>query len=130
MSPEYHPLNIRYSNTSNLFYSLFSCCIHPYVDVTYTLVLKRQPGYYVYNIIMPSLVITLFALFIFAFPEATGERIGLAIQCFLTVCILTMMVGDLIPIDSNVTPLLGSFMLSSMVMMTMSISKYGKLDLY
>ena len=90
------------------------------------MVLKRQAGYYVFNIIVPSLVLTFFALFIFAYPETTGERMGLAIQCFLTISILTMMVSDLMPIDSNVTPLLATFMLICITAMTASIGKHHR----
>ena len=77
-----------------------------------------------FNVIIPTLILTFYALFIFAFPEETGERNGLAMDCFLTISILMMMVSDMMPIDSNVTPLLGVFMLASLISITFSICKY------
>jgi Neurotransmitter-gated ion-channel transmembrane region. len=76
-----------------------------------------------FNVIVPTLVLTFYALFIFAFPEETGERMGLAMDCFLTISILMMMVSDMMPIDSNVTPLLGRFMLVCLILITFSICK-------
>ncbi|XP_066932120.1 neuronal acetylcholine receptor subunit alpha-9-like [Clytia hemisphaerica] len=99
----------------------YSCCPHPLTDITFTIVLKRKAGFHMFNVIVPSLVLTFYALFIFAFPEETGERMGLAMDCFLTISILMMMVSDMMPIDSNVTPLLGAFMLVSMLSITFSI---------
>jgi len=103
----------------------YACCPDPFIDITFSVILHRQAGFYVFNVIVPSLVLTFFALFIFAYPEPTGERMGLAIQCFLTISILTMMVTDMLPVDSTVTPLLASFMLTCITAMTMSIIMNG-----
>ena len=113
------------STLLNIF-CCFSCCPHPLTDITFTIVLKRKASFHMFNVIVPSLVLTFYALFIFAFPEETGERMGLAMDCFLTISILMMMVSDMMPIDSNVTPLLGAFMLVSMLSITFSICKFSK----
>jgi len=35
----------------------YSCCPEPYPDITYTISLKRRPMFYVFNLILPCLLI-------------------------------------------------------------------------
>lgn len=35
----------------------YSCCPEPYPDITYTIVLKRRPMFYVFNLILPCILI-------------------------------------------------------------------------
>lgn len=36
---------------------IYSCCPEPYPDITYTIRLKRRPMFYVFNLILPCLLI-------------------------------------------------------------------------
>ena len=36
---------------------IYSCCMEPYPDITYTIRLKRRPMFYIFNLILPSLLI-------------------------------------------------------------------------
>jgi nicotinic acetylcholine receptor alpha-7 len=36
---------------------VYSCCPEPYPDVTYTIVMKRRPIFYIFNLIIPCLLI-------------------------------------------------------------------------
>ena len=40
----------------------YSCCAEPYPDVTYTIQIRRKPLFYVFNMILPCVLITLVAL--------------------------------------------------------------------
>ena len=35
----------------------YSCCPEPYIDVTYTIRLRRRPMFYVFNLILPCILI-------------------------------------------------------------------------
>ena len=82
---------------------------------------KRQPGFFLFNVIIPSLVITCFAILTFSSPHLTGERVGLAIESFLSLSFLCLMVAGSIPINSDVTPLITKFLLMCMAMISMSV---------
>ena len=41
---------------------LYSCCEHPYPEVTYYVHLRRRPMFYVFNMLLPCFLITLVAL--------------------------------------------------------------------
>ena len=46
----------------------YSCCSEPFPDVTYYIVIKRRPHFYVYNMILPCMLLTFVALFGFLVP--------------------------------------------------------------
>ena len=54
----------------------YTCCPHPFVDIMFTMHLKRRPSYYIYNIVIPCVVQMLIILFTFLLPAESGERIG------------------------------------------------------
>ena len=105
------------------FLSLFyRCCPEPYIEVIYELVLRRQPGYYVFNVIVPALVVTFFALINFAFPDQTGSKMGLCFDCFLAISVTAMMVMDMIPVNSDNVPLIAIFMIACMVQLVAAVA--------
>lgn len=36
---------------------IYSCCPEPYPDITYTIKLRRRPMFYVFNLILPCILI-------------------------------------------------------------------------
>ena len=92
----------------------YSCCPEPYPDVTFTLHLRRKPGFFLYNIIIPCLVITSLAVLTFVLPPEIGERVTLVIESFLALSFVILMVSDSVPVTSDNSPLLTKFLLISM----------------
>jgi nicotinic acetylcholine receptor len=35
----------------------YSCCKEPYIDITYSIVMRRRPMFYVFNLILPCILI-------------------------------------------------------------------------
>ena len=53
---------------------IYSCCPdNPYPDVTYYIIIRRKPLYYIFNMILPCMVLTLVALLGFLVPPESGE---------------------------------------------------------
>ena len=46
---------ISFSSTKHV--EFYSCCPEPYPDITYTIKLKRRPLFYVFNLILPCILI-------------------------------------------------------------------------
>ena len=55
----------------------YTCCAEPYVDVTYTLILRRRALYYWCTIILPCILISSMALLSFALPSDSGSKLTL-----------------------------------------------------
>ncbi|XP_020901747.1 neuronal acetylcholine receptor subunit alpha-10 isoform X2 [Exaiptasia diaphana] len=92
----------------------YSCCPEPYPDVTFYLHLRRKPGFFLYNIIIPCLVITSLAVLTFLLPPEIGERVTLVIESFLALSFVVLMVSSSVPVTSDNTPLIVKFLLISM----------------
>lgn len=101
---------------TNLLIVLYcSCCPEPYPDVTFYLHLRRIPGFYLFNIIIPTLVMSLLGILTFILPPEFGERITLVIESFLAMSLIVLMVMEKVPVNSDVTPLIIKMLLLSMI---------------
>jgi hypothetical protein len=55
----------------------YDCCPEPYVDVKFFLNIRRRTLYYGFNLIIPSLLISLMTVLGFTLPPDAGEKITL-----------------------------------------------------
>ena len=55
----------------------YDCCPETYVDVTYTVYIRRLTLYYGFNLIVPCVLISSMALLTFTLPPDAGEKISL-----------------------------------------------------
>ena len=84
-----------------------------YPTLVYTIHLKRKSMYYVVNIIMPCVFITICGLFVFLLPPDSGEKVSLAVTILLSSTVFLLYVADSMPPQSSVVPVLGEFELIS-----------------
>jgi len=86
---------------------VFSCCPEPYVFIKYYIVMKRRPLFYMFNLVMPCILITLVALLGFYMPSESGEKVSMGITTLLSMTVFLMIVADSLPPSSDVVPLIG-----------------------
>lgn len=55
----------------------YACCPEPYVDVTFTIMIRRRTLYYFFNLIVPCVLISSMALLGFTLPPDSGEKLTL-----------------------------------------------------
>jgi hypothetical protein len=87
---------------------VFTCCPEPYVFVTYTLVVQRKPLFYLFNMVMPCVLITLVALLGFYMPNDSGEKLSMGITTLLSMTVFLMIVAERLPPVSDIVPLIGT----------------------
>ncbi|XP_024947816.1 acetylcholine receptor subunit alpha-type acr-16 isoform X6 [Cephus cinctus] len=56
---------------------MYQCCPEPYVDVTFTIKIRRRTLYYFFNLIVPCVLISSMALLGFTLPPDSGEKLTL-----------------------------------------------------
>ena len=56
---------------------IYECCPEPYVDITFTLSIRRRTLYYFFNLIVPCVLISSMALLGFTLPPDAGEKLTL-----------------------------------------------------
>ena len=74
-SPIYGAMSVDVpANHSTKYYE---CCVEPYVDITFTIHIRRRTLYYGFNLIIPCALISMLTLLTFILPPGEGEKIGL-----------------------------------------------------
>lgn len=87
----------------------YSCCKEPYPDVTFHIILRRRPLFYVFNLILPCVLITGIALMSFYMPSDSGEKVTLGITTLLSMTVFLMVIGESMPPTSEKLPLIGLY---------------------
>lgn len=90
----------------------YGCCAHPFPDVTVYIHLTRKPDYYITNIIIPSVLVTVVASFGFLLPVDSGEKVGLELTVMLAMSVFQLLVADQLPPSADSTPWIGKTYLS------------------
>lgn len=109
----------------------YNCCPEPYVDITFSILIRRRTLYYFFNLIVPCVLIASMALLGFALPPDSGEKLSLGkiqlkfyhencciiiiihpivhlgVTILLSLTVFLNMVAETMPATSDAVPLLG-----------------------
>lgn len=99
----------------------YPCCPEPYPDIMFNITLRRRTLFYSLNLIMPCLSISLLTVLVFYLPSDSGEKITLSISILLALTVFFLLLSDINPPTSFVIPLIGKYLLFTMIVVTMSI---------
>ncbi|KAI9577958.1 hypothetical protein GQX74_014102 [Glossina fuscipes] len=58
----------------------YNCCPEPYIDITFTIIIRRRTLYYFFNLIIPCVLIASMALLGFTLPPDSGEKLSLELN--------------------------------------------------
>ncbi|WAQ93627.1 LGC4-like protein, partial [Mya arenaria] len=72
----------------------FSCCPDDVPFMKYDIVIKRRPLFYLFNMVMPCILITLVALLGFYMPPESGEKVSMGITTLLSIVVFLMIVSE------------------------------------
>ncbi|XP_045391198.1 neuronal acetylcholine receptor subunit alpha-6 [Lemur catta] len=99
----------------------YNCCEEIYTDITYSFYLRRLPMFYTVNLILPCLFISFLTVLVFYLPSDCGEKVTLCISVLLSLTVFLLVITETIPSTSLVVPLVGEYLLFTMVFVTLSI---------
>ena len=87
----------------------YMCCEAPFSRVVYRLTLKRGSMFYVFSMIIPSVILTTISLLVFCMPPESGEKISLGITNLLAFILFQQLISGAMPPQGIVVPVVGKF---------------------
>ncbi|XP_068673444.1 neuronal acetylcholine receptor subunit beta-3-like [Montipora foliosa] len=99
----------------------YACCTYPFSDVTITFVFKRKPLFYIFNLIIPCMIIMSMVLLGFFLPPESGERITLSITVLLAMAVFLQLAAENLPRNSENVPVMGIFYITVMLEVAISL---------
>ncbi|KAL6730275.1 hypothetical protein Aduo_001258 [Ancylostoma duodenale] len=99
----------------------YPCCESPFIDITYEIHLRRKTLFYTVNLIFPSVGISFLTALVFYLPSDGGEKISLCISILISLTVFFLLLVEIIPSTSLVIPLIGKYLLFTMVLVTLSV---------
>lgn len=99
----------------------YPCCEAPFIDITYEVHLRRKTLFYTVNLIFPSVGISFLTALVFYLPSDCGEKVSLCISILISLTVFFLLLVEIIPSTSLVIPLIGKYLLFTMVLVTLSV---------
>ncbi|XP_072046595.1 neuronal acetylcholine receptor subunit alpha-10-like [Amphiura filiformis] len=99
----------------------FSCCEFPFYEVQYRLIFKRQPDFYLLNLIIPVSLISVLSLMAFYLPPECGEKVTLSVTNLLALVVFQQIISDNMPPNGSESPIIGSYFFSMIATVSASV---------
>ncbi len=68
--------------------------------------LKRNPGYFIVNMLIPVMLISMLSALVFLLPAEAGEKISMSTTVFLSYTVVLLMVSEITPRGGSTTPII------------------------
>ena len=99
----------------------YVCCVEPYYDIYFNITIRRKTLFYTVNLIIPCVNISFLSVLVFYLPSDSGEKLTLGISILVALLVFYLLLIELIPPTSLVIPLLGKYLLFTLVLVNLSI---------
>uniref|UniRef100_A0A1I8HTS5 Neur_chan_LBD domain-containing protein n=1 Tax=Macrostomum lignano TaxID=282301 RepID=A0A1I8HTS5_9PLAT len=100
---------------------IYRCCPEPYLDLLFSLKIRRKTLFYGVNLICPCLAISFLTILVFYLPGDSGEKMSLSINILLSLTVFFLLIFDICPPTSLVVPLILKYLLFTMILVTLSV---------
>ncbi|XP_076356162.1 acetylcholine receptor subunit alpha-like [Tachypleus tridentatus] len=100
----------------------YDCCPEPYPDITFNVTMRRKTLFYTVNLIIPCVGISFLTVLVFYLPSDSGEKVSLCMSILVSLTVFFLLLAEIIPPTSLAVPLLGKYLLFTMILVTLSIS--------
>ncbi|XP_068810692.1 uncharacterized protein [Struthio camelus] len=90
-------------------------------DITFYLIIKRKPLFYIINIVTPCVLIAFMVILVFYLPADSGEKMTLVISVLLAQSVFLLLISQRLPATSHAVPLIGKFLLFIMLLVTVVV---------
>lgn len=90
-------------------------------SVTFSVTMRRKPLFYVLNVILPVILLTILNCFTFMLPVVSGERASYGITVFLSLAVFLTIVASELPKNSDKTSWLAVYLIAMTTLSTLIV---------
>ncbi|XP_010877185.1 neuronal acetylcholine receptor subunit alpha-5 isoform X1 [Esox lucius] len=94
-------------------------CRFPFI--TYSFIIRRLPLFYTLFLIIPCIGLSFLTILVFYLPSNGGEKISLCTSVLVSLTVFLLVIEEIIPSSSKVIPLIGEYLVFTMIFVTLSI---------
>ncbi|KAL7980376.1 hypothetical protein Chor_014705 [Crotalus horridus] len=94
-------------------------CWYPFI--TYSFIIRRLPLFYTLFLIVPCIGLSFLTVLVFYLPAYEGEKISLCTSVLVSLTVFLLVIEEIIPSSSKVIPLIGEYLVFTMIFVTLSI---------
>jgi hypothetical protein len=76
--------------------------------VNFGFVLQRVPVYFIVNVVLPTLCLSVLSAMVFRLPPEAGEKMGLSVTVLMSYSVILMLINDNVP-RSDKLPVMRKF---------------------
>ncbi|XP_038073441.1 neuronal acetylcholine receptor subunit alpha-10-like [Patiria miniata] len=98
----------------------YDCCEYPYALLHFTIVVQRRSLFYVFNLLVPCMLVSALTMLSFYLPADAGEKVTLCITILLSLTVFLLLVAETMPPTSDVIPLIAQYYLTTMILVSVS----------
>ncbi|XP_022319304.2 neuronal acetylcholine receptor subunit alpha-5-like isoform X1 [Crassostrea virginica] len=98
----------------------YTCCPEPFIDLTFSITIRRKATFYAYTLILPCVLLTSLTLILFWIPAESPAKLTLGMSTFMAFFILLIIFEANLPPAATSFPVIGTYYCVNMVLITMS----------
>ncbi|KAK3099456.1 hypothetical protein FSP39_004596 [Pinctada imbricata] len=99
---------------------VYKCCPEPYIDLTFSLSIRRKPAFYGYILILPCMLLSSLTLVLFWIPFGSPAKMILGMNIFVAFFVLLLLLSESTPKAASTIPLIGVYYCLNMILITVS----------
>ncbi|XP_078692487.1 neuronal acetylcholine receptor subunit alpha-10-like isoform X2 [Branchiostoma floridae x Branchiostoma belcheri] len=89
--------------------ALYPCCPEPFTTAVLTVQLERRSFFYMFNMVLPCIILMVLNVLGFYIPPDSGERLGFFMTILLALVVFLQVLASSLPKTSTTVPQLGQF---------------------